>query len=134
MVWIVFEMFMRELCNACQVETKEPLRFDDPASKGAFRPSLCVSSPWSSLSPCSVPHPQCFGFFFLRTCSSKACMQNQEGSTFRSVAGPSHFFIQHQQITNSHLFSTASRPLGTSPVLNQLNARIVYNGKGLSVA
>lgn len=122
----------------------ELLRFDKPASKGAFRPLSSMCS-WSNMSPLSPVLSHILREYTVYTqlcCSPQArsCMQNQRKcslvrnlekginlwTVFHSVAGPSHF-IQHQQITNN-LF-TASCPLGTSPVLNQLYAHVVYNGK-----
>lgn len=126
----------------------ELLRFDKPASKGAFRPlsSLCS---WSNMSPLSSVLSnilRAYTLSSLGTYSTQAhcCMQNQRKCSllsqlwnlnkgihfwmvFHSVAGPSHF-IQHQQISTNHLFK-APCPLGTSSLLYYLFAHIVYNWK-----
>lgn len=144
-------MLMREICNACQVETKVLNGFRTAqvwlsGLKGCFPSSLSVFTVFlvqhcplfcqtSSVNIYAQLSPHLQFTSPLLYAKPEETLRNLEKKrdhllnfrVFHSVAGPSHF-IQHQQITNNHLF-TASRPLGTSPVLNQLYAHIVYNGK-----
>lgn len=141
-------MLTREICNACQVETKVL----NCCSGLIIRPqrvlsvlSVCLHCvPGPTLSPVlsNILSEHIRSALAAPAVHKPALVCKTRGNAqkprkkrdqllsfivFHSVAGPSHF-IQHQQITNNHLF-TASRPLGTSPVLNQLYAHIVYNGK-----
>lgn len=127
----------------------ELLRFDKPASKGAFRPLSSMCS-WSNMSPSSPVLSNILREYTVYTqlcCSPQArsCMQNQRKcsllrnlekridiwTVFHSVAGPSHF-IQHQQITNNLFYGFMSTG-NISCAEPTLRSRCLQ-WKGLSVA
>lgn len=116
-----FSLFMRIICNACQVETgfwtdSEPLRFEKAAWKGAFCP-LCLHPPSHpsvrpSVRPGGVrsalgPHAE----------HELACMQKRRKAAQRSAGSSrlcsrSEQLHQHQQTTNSDLFKASPPPGG----------------------
>lgn len=112
-----FSLFMRKICNACQVETgfwtdSEPLRFEKAASKGAFCPLSPFSHPIHPSQGCPLSSPatrRTRACLYAKGKERKDCAQKI--LSFGRLCSRSNF-TSTSKTTNRDLFK-ASRPPGS---------------------